>query len=596
MVFTLLLTLAPLLPPQDGDQLPLGFTEWLLAARGEVYQTEYIRHQLLVSAGASERLTPTPAELEEALNKEISRRVENAHLGDRAGWEAELARLGLDEARWRAEQRVKTLNTILVNELARARREITEPEVITAWEERFGPGGESTTVRWIQVQIQPPTPPPGITREEERALREAAREVARDRASKVGSAWRAGAEFAALRRSSGTGDEPAEPFRLDELVWPDVVRHEVSRLLPGEISEPQPARGGWSLFELVKKEHTPLEAARKELTASLAARPANSAETDALFAELIESGAPSIALPLIDPSVDPRASELEIGRIAGSPVSLSSFSTWLTLTHGRPHVDSFKQTQFVHRMAEALGVEFTADEITQRMNSDLEDRLALFYEGDRGRWLDDLRLDGRTLVGWRRQATLRAHHDLCAEALLMARRVVRDTEVHAEWERRYGPDGEARTVRWILLRAGTPPEDLKLEGFEEWLEAELRAQKSRAAELRRRVVEDGEDFATLARRHSADTETRAAGGLLPGVFDPRVQPSEIAEAVTPLKSGELSEPVKVMGGFGLYQVMKIKHTPLEEVREELHASLMKERPSAVELAGFVNQLYEDSKR
>ncbi len=595
-MFPLLLTLAPLLTLQDDAGLPPGFTEWLMATRGEVYQTEFLRAQVVIAAGAREGITPSPARVEETLNAEITRRIENAHLGDRAAWEAELSRLGLDEDSWRTEQRFKTLNTILINELVRARREITEPEVIAAWEERFGPNGEMTTVRWIQVQIEPPTPPSGITREEERALREAAREVARERAAEVCSAWRAGAEFAALRLSSGTGDEPAEPFRLDELAWPEAVRREVSLLLPGEISEPQPARGGWSLFELVEKEHTPLEAARKELIASLAARPANSAEADALFDELFASGAPTIALPAFDRFVDPSSSELEIGRIAGRPIYLSGFSAWLTDTHGRPHLDSFKQTQVVHRLAEALGAQFTADEISQRMNSDLDDRLALFYDGDRTRWLDDLRMDGRTLTGWRREATMRAHHDLCAESLLLARRVVGDAEVRAEWEQIYGPLGNAKTVRWILMRPAAPPEELKVEEFEEWLEGELSALTRRVGELRRRIVEGGEDFATLARRHSEDAETRATGGLLKDVFDPRVHAPVIAEAVAPLKSGEVSQPVRLSGACCLYQVLKIKHTPLEEVRDELHASLMKLRPSAVELAGFVNQLYEDSKR
>ena len=595
-MFALLLTLAPLLPIQEDGGLPAGFTEWLLASRGEVYQTEFMRHQLVITAGAREDLTPSSAELEEALTGEITRRIENAHLGDRAAWTSELARLGLDEAHWRAEQRFKTLNTILVNELVRARREITEQEVIAAWEERFGPDGVMTTVRWIQVQIEPPTPLPGITREEERALRDAAREVARERAEELCSSWRAGAEFAALMRSSGTGNEPAEPFRLDEFAWPEAVRREVSLLLPGEISEPQPARGGWSLFQLVEKKRTPLERAREELIASLAARPANSAETDALFAELIASGTPSITLPDVDLFESPRSSELEIGHIAGRPVQLSQFSTWLTQTHGRPHLNSFQQSQLVHRLADALGAEFTTDEITQRVESDLSDRLELFYDGDRARWLNDLRIDGRTTAGWRREATLRAHHDLCAEVLLLARRVVGDREVRAEWERLYGPEGNARTVRWILLRPSAPPEDLKLEEFEEWLGEELGALELRAIELRRRIVEDGEDFSTLARHHSADTETRTTGGLLPGVFDPRVHASPIAEAVTPLKSGEVTQPVRLLDGCGIYQVLKIEHTPFEEVKRELHALLMKKRPSAVELASFVNQLYEESQR
>ena len=168
--------------------------------------------------------------------------------------------------------------------------------------------------------------------------------------------------------------------------------------------------------------------------------------------------------------------------------------------------------------------------------------------------------------------------------------------MHAEWERRHGPEGYARTVRWILLKPTAPPTDLGVEELREWLERELDTLNRRAIDLRERITKGGEDFATLARRHSADAETRLVGGLLPGVFDPRVQAPSISEAVTPLKSGEVSQPVQLAGECALYQVLKIKHTPLEEVKDDLHASLMKQRPSAVELAGFVNQLYEESKR
>ena len=592
----LLLCFAPLLPSQGSSDPHVSFSDWLLATRGEVYQTEFIRHQLVNRAGAAEGLTPSPAALEAALNEEIASRVEHAHQGDRAAWVAELARLGQDEASWRDEQRLKTMNSILVHELVRVRREVTEAELESAWEDRYGPGGERTIVRWIQVQIEPPTPPPGITREEERALREAAREVARKRALEVLGAWRGGAEFSSLRASSGSGDEPAEPFRLDELSWPEVVERAVARLQVGDFSEPQAARGGWSLFELVKKEHTPLEDIREELSAALAARPANSAEVEALFEELLERGAPSLSLPAGELPSGGSGSELQIGEVAGQPITLSSFSGWLTETQGRPHREAFKQTQLVHRLAAALGVELSVDEITARMDSDLTDRLELFYDGDRARWLEDLRADGRSLAGWRREASLRAHHDLSAEAILMTRRVVSEEEVRAEWEGIYGPGGEAKTVRWIFLKPAAPPEDLEVDGFEAWLKGALEALEREARELRSRVVEDGEDFATLARRRSEDSQTRAAGGLLPGIFDPRAQPEVIAAAVTALKSGQVSMPVRLPGGYGLYQVIKIEHTPLEEVRAELRAALMKKRPSAVELAGFVNQLYEESKR
>lgn len=595
-MFEFLLTLSLALPAQDAERFPPGFPEWLMASRGEVHLAQYTQHELLLASGRRADLVPSAEEVENALSEQITSRVENAHAGDPEAWIAELARLGLDEENWRDEQRARTTNSLLVERLVRVRRQISDPELVTAWEERFGPGGHATTVRWIQVQVIAPPTPPGATRDEERALREAAREAARTRAEEVCDAWRAGAEFSSLRRSVGQGDEPEEPFRLDDLVWPEAARRSVAELGLGEISAPIAARGGWSLIQLLSSEHTPLEEVREGLLVELASRPANSAETEALFRELAAIEEPSATLPLAAFEVDPLSSTLVIGRVAQRPILLSTFARWLLETRGRPHLVTFTRVLLVERLARAQRVTFTSLEVVQRRESDLQDRVDLFYGGDRSRWLDDLRMDRHTLSGWRREADLRAHHDLCAEELLLARRVVSDQEIHAEWEEQFGPGGIARTVRWILLTPPQPPEELQSDGLSDWLDKELEALSLRAKDLRRRIVEDGEDFATLARLHSADSRTRAEGGLFPGVFDPRTEATVIASAVEPLNAGEVSQPVRLVAGCAIYQVHKIVHTPLSEVEAELESALLTRRPSAVELAGFVNQLYEESKR
>jgi len=594
-VFKLLLTLALALPLQGGERFPPGFAKWLLAYRGEIHLVEFMQHELLLAAGENEGLVPDPSAVEQALLEQIARRIENAHAGDREAWLLELKRLGLDDESWRNEHRAKTMNTLLIDRLVRARREISESKVVAAWERRHGPGGRATTVRWIQLAIRPPTPPPGVTRDEERALRDAAREATRARAEEIGAAWRAGAEFTALRRSAGSGDEPDEPFRLDELVLPGSVRQSVTNLAIGDISSPLAARGGWSLFKVVEAAHTPLERVREELVSDLAAQPANNAETTALLAELTTLEAPGPALSRAAFETDPLSSTIIIGRVGERPVRLDQFVHWLLETRGRPHLDTFRQVLLVERSARALGANFSPEEINARRESALRDRLDLFYEGDRVRWLEELTTSGRTFSGWRREADLRAHHHLCAETLLLARRVVSAEEVRAEWERRHGPDGYARSVRWILLTPPQPPDELGAAGLQEWLDEVLDSLHLRASELRRRVVEDGEDFGVLARRHSTDPGTRAEGGLIPGVFDPRQQSKAIANAVEPLKTGGVSQPVRLLVGYCIYQVQKIEHTPLEEVRTELRAALMTRRPSAVELASFVNQFFEESK-
>ena len=591
LLFTLSLTLAA---PQS-DQAS-AFEEWLVAYRGELHLEEYLRHELLEDAALSAGLFPTTQEIEESLRKQKERRIVNAYGGDHEAWLTGLLRLKLTEESWREEQRVPTLNTLIIDRLVRRRREITEKNITTAWEESYGPGGREMTVRWIQLVITPPAPTAGATREEVRALREASRAADRDRAEEIRQAWKSGADFLNLQASTGSGTEPREPFSLDDFTWPDSLRRSVEALSQGEISAPEAARGAWNLIQLVSSTQTPLESVRDELSAALLAQPANSGETDALFTTLMEQSSPSISLEETPSSTAPPGTERVIGQLNGRPLKLDSFIRWITATHGRPHRDTFHQMKLIERLSIAAGDSFTPAEVTSRRESDLDSRVQLFHEGDKTRWLEELEGKGRTLSGWRRGASIRALHDLRAEALFFAQREVSDDEVHAEWEERYGEGGVARTVRIISLAPSPPKEQLDQDELEEWLTREINALEQKARELRERVVEGGEDFGVLARRHSRDAATRLEGGRVPGLFMLRQQPAAIALAVEPLQRGDVSEPVRLLTGYALYQVIEKKFTPLEEVEDELRAELKDRRPSAIELSSFVNQLFERSKR
>ena len=180
--------------------------------------------------------------------------------------------------------------------------------------------------------------------------------------------------------------------------------------------------------------------------------------------------------------------------------------------------------------------------------------------------------------------------------LLAEEREVTDEEVHAEWEEIYGEGGVARTVRLISLSPSPPKEQIDPAELEEWIAKEMSSVELLAKELRERVVEGGEDFGALARRHSSDAATRLEGGRVPGLFSLRQQSAAIARAVEPLRAGGVSEPVRILTGYVLFQVIEKKLTPLEEVEDELYSELMLQRPSAVELSSFVNQLFERHKR
>ena len=64
----------------------------------------------------------------------------------------------------------------------------------------------------------------------------------------------------------------------------------------------------------------------------------------------------------------------------------------------------------------------------------------------------------------------------------------------------------------------------------------------------------GADFATMARRHSADTATRDSGGVLPEIPLPELPPT-FQEPLSGLGTGEISVPLKGEAGYYLFRLL-----------------------------------------
>lgn len=79
-------------------------------------------------------------------------------------------------------------------------------------------------------------------------------------------------------------------------------------------------------------------------------------------------------------------------------------------------------------------------------------------------------------------------------------------------------------------------------------------------------IQDGTDFAELAREHSDYEETASRGGLLNN-YPKSELPAEFADVVRALKPGEVSLPVKMEGGWNLFRVND-DATALEQIAKE----------------------------
>ena len=98
----------------------------------------------------------------------------------------------------------------------------------------------------------------------------------------------------------------------------------------------------------------------------------------------------------------------------------------------------------------------------------------------------------------------------------------------------------------------------------------------------RERVENGDDFAALARAHSEDTGSAASGGDL-GWVNPGMMVPEFEKAMNALKPSQLSQPVRSSFGLHLIQVLgRRSHDITQErleaaARQQIHARKADER-------------------
>ncbi|PKN26765.1 MAG: hypothetical protein CVU64_17160 [Deltaproteobacteria bacterium HGW-Deltaproteobacteria-21] len=93
----------------------------------------------------------------------------------------------------------------------------------------------------------------------------------------------------------------------------------------------------------------------------------------------------------------------------------------------------------------------------------------------------------------------------------------------------------------------------------------------------------GEDFAALARKHSEDPSKKDGGDL--GYLQPGEMVNPVEEAVSKLKKGEISEPVKSPFGYHIVRLDDVKDArtvPYEEAREKIASRL--ENQASIDLA------------
>lgn len=113
-------------------------------------------------------------------------------------------------------------------------------------------------------------------------------------------------------------------------------------------------------------------------------------------------------------------------------------------------------------------------------------------------------------------------------------------------------------------------------------------------ELRQRIVDDGEEFTSLARQNSDDATSVVAGGDLDWVSEGGM-PVEMESVVDTLEVGEISEPFRSQMGWHIAEVLGRRESDLSsEYTRSQAANMLRNRKFELELQNWLIEIREEA--
>ena len=107
-------------------------------------------------------------------------------------------------------------------------------------------------------------------------------------------------------------------------------------------------------------------------------------------------------------------------------------------------------------------------------------------------------------------------------------------------------------------------------------------------------IENGADFAELAREYSDDTTSANLGGDL-GWFPPQKFGPQFETMLEGLEDGELSQPFQTQSGWHFLQRVGFRETDItEEAMANKARQTIMQRRAESEIEGFLRQLREEA--
>lgn len=255
---------------------------------------------------------------------------------------------------------------------------------------------------------------------------------------------------------------------------------------------------------------------------------------------------------------------------------------------GTPEFQSI-QTQYVaylveleefRQAAEELGVSVTDKDVDEAEQELVKSR----FDGKRAEYEKALEAQGFTPEQYREKALAVSALSKTIFDEVTKRVKVTDQEILAYYTQNQSQYGtpESRDVRHILIaeKAGDGKVDFA-------------ASKEKADDVYAQL-ENGADFASLAKSSSADPGSKDSGGKLT-ISRGQTVP-EFDKISFELDTGELSKPVKTQYGYHVIEavsdVRKAQTTPIDKVRATIRATLLQQKRNE-EMQAWVEDLKSD---
>src|SRR5699024_1232496 len=114
----------------------------------------------------------------------------------------------------------------------------------------------------------------------------------------------------------------------------------------------------------------------------------------------------------------------------------------------------------------------------------------------------------------------------------------------------------------------------------------------------KKKLDDGEDFAKLAKEHSVDEGSAEEGGNV-GFFSVGSMVAEFEDAAFTMDKGELSDPVQSDFGFHIIEVLDVKESDedigsFEDNEDEIRRKIAEQKVDQEKAAEKIDKMIEDA--